>query len=54
VVGYQQQRLLVASSPTGISLVSHLPAADPDENAQPPSGPAGFAVALQQMLERKT
>src|SRR6266487_3222513 len=28
VVGYQQQRLLLASSPAGVTLVSHLPPAE--------------------------
>ena len=31
VVGYQQQRMLLASSPAGITLVSHLPAAEESE-----------------------
>lgn len=52
VVGYQQQRLLVAASPAGITLLSHLPAADEDEaRAQPLK--VNFAEALQQVLSRR-
>jgi flagellar biogenesis protein FliO len=53
VVGYQQQRLLLASSPAGITLVSHLPAADEEEKTQP-AAPIriSFADAFQQVLTR--
>ena len=50
VVGYQQQRLLLASSPAGISLVSHLPAADEEKTAAPVK--MSFADAFQQVLTR--
>ena len=60
VVGYQQQRMLLASSPAGISLVSHLP---DEEETKPASAPAAasavpatrmsFAEAFQQVLSRK-
>lgn len=52
VVGYQQQRMLLASSPAGITLLSHLPAAD--ETA--PDAPApnlSFAEAFQHVLSRR-
>ncbi|MBI5799107.1 MAG: flagellar biosynthetic protein FliO [Verrucomicrobia bacterium] len=51
VVGYEQQRLLLASSATGVTLLSHLPNADAGEitGATTPS----FAEALQQVLTRK-
>ena len=57
VVGYQQQRLLLASSPTGVTLVSHLPNADAPELAatpavEPMSGP-NFVQALQQAVQGK-
>jgi flagellar biogenesis protein FliO len=52
VVGYQQQRMLLASSPAGITLVSHLPAAGEDEIAAPPAA-LNFSEALQQVLSRK-
>jgi flagellar biogenesis protein FliO len=52
VVGYQQQRMLLASSPTGITLVSHLPAAEEGEK-QAPAQNLSFAEAFQQVLGRK-
>lgn len=52
VVGYQQQRLLIASSSAGITLLSQLPAADEGEtDAQPVN--VNFAEALQQVLARR-
>lgn len=48
VVAYQQHRLLFASSPNGVSLVSHLPTADPVEVETPgiasPNFHAGYAA----------
>jgi flagellar biogenesis protein FliO len=51
VVGYQQQRMLLASSPAGITLLSHLPAADETEIATP-APKMNFAEAFQQVLSR--
>lgn len=55
VIGYDRQRFLVAVSPAGISLLSHLPDADVDETA--PAGktpaPVSFAQALTQVLKGK-
>jgi flagellar biogenesis protein FliO len=57
VVGYQQQRLLLASSPNGVALVSHLPSADPADLA--PNTMAGpisgdnFVQVLQQAVQGK-
>lgn len=61
VVGYQQQRLLVASSPNGVSLVSHLPEDDavPTPVAAkaaepvPAVGTESFVQALQQAVQAK-
>ncbi len=50
VVGYDQERLLLAASPNGVSLISHLPPAEPGE-AEPPR--ATFTDALRQVLSRK-
>jgi len=55
VVGYEKQRFLVATSPAGVNLLSHLPdaeagAADPSEK---PAGPMPFAQALANVLKRK-
>jgi flagellar biogenesis protein FliO len=55
VVGYEQQRLLIGSSPSGISLLSQLPpgAAAVTESAAP-AGPASFAQFLQNTLKQKS
>lgn len=55
VVGYEQQRLLVTSSASGVTLLSHLPPAD-DAEVQPtaPAPATPFAQALQQMLSRRS
>jgi flagellar biogenesis protein FliO len=52
VVGYEQQRLLLSASPGGVSLLSHLPAAE-IEAAAPAPVTINFAAALQQALGRK-
>jgi flagellar biogenesis protein FliO len=52
VVGYQQQRMLLASSPAGITLVSHLPEAGENETAAPAQN-LSFAEAFQHVLGRK-
>lgn len=51
VVGYEQQRVLLASSATGVTLISHLPNASAGEIVNP--APPSFAEALQQVLGRK-
>ncbi|MBK7997255.1 MAG: flagellar biosynthetic protein FliO [Verrucomicrobia bacterium] len=57
VVGYQQQRLLLASSPGGVSLVSHLPEEDGASGNVPSAAPAvesaSFVQALQQAVQAK-
>lgn len=53
VVGYQQQRMLLASSPSGVTLVSHLPNADASElQPEAVTGP-NFVQALQQAVQGK-
>jgi flagellar biogenesis protein FliO len=51
VVGYEQQRLLLASCNAGVTLLSHLPAADAEPLEQTPK--ISFAEAFQQVLARK-
>jgi len=51
VVAYQQQRLLLASSPAGVTLLSHLPEAAEEQEAPVPR--VSFAEAFQQVLARK-
>jgi flagellar biogenesis protein FliO len=53
VVGYQQQRLLLASSPAGLALLSHLPLADTPEVEPPKIGGENFVQVLQQALQAK-
>jgi flagellar biogenesis protein FliO len=52
VIGYQQQRMLLASSPAGVTLVSHLPEA-PEGEKTVPAASSSFADALQNVLSRK-
>ncbi len=53
VVGYQQQRLLLASSPSGVTLVSHLPAADASEVEPEKVSSENFMHVLQQAVQAK-
>jgi flagellar biosynthetic protein FliO len=51
VVRYEQQRLLLASSPTSVTLISHLPDCEPPEQLTV-SDNAPFAQTLQRVLVR--
>ena len=53
VVGYQQQRLLLASSPAGVALVSHLPAAGASEVEPTKLSSENFVQVLQQAVQAK-
>jgi flagellar biogenesis protein FliO len=55
VVGYEKQRFLVATSPNGVNLITHLPDASGEETttAEKSSGPMPFAQALAQVLKKK-
>jgi len=52
VVAYRQQRLLLASSPNGVTLVSHLPPGDTTEMAPAITSP-NFVQVLQQAVQGK-
>lgn len=52
VVGYQQQRMLVASSPAGVTLLSHLPSAGEAEKTAPAAN-LSFAEALRHVLSQR-
>jgi flagellar biogenesis protein FliO len=52
VVAYEQQRMLLASSPAGVALLSHLPEAEEEKTAAPVPR-VSFAQAFQQVLARK-
>ncbi len=55
VIGYDKQRFLVASSPTGVNLLSHLPDAEisETETGEKTSAPMPFAQALATVLKGK-
>lgn len=55
VVAYERQRFLVATSPTGVNLLSHLPDAEAAETepAEKSGEPLSFGQALAQVLKRK-
>jgi flagellar biogenesis protein FliO len=55
VVGYNQERFLISSSPGGVNLLSHLPSATEGESdATAKNSPApSFAQALTQVLKGK-
>jgi flagellar biogenesis protein FliO len=53
VVGYEQERFLLASSPAGVSLLSHLPDAVVDEAPAGGKTPPPFSQVLAQMLKGK-
>jgi flagellar biogenesis protein FliO len=54
VIGYEQERFLIATSPTGVNLLSHLPnAAENDEPAPEKTTPPSFAQALTRVLKGK-
>ena len=52
LIGYQQQRLLLASSPTGVTLVSHLPDAELSTEQPVLADPPPFSQTLQRLLVR--
>lgn len=55
VVAYEQQRMLLAASPTGVTMLTHLPAASTEPEAEPPgTPPPHFALALLQAVTRKS
>ncbi len=51
VIGYEQQRILLASSSAGVTLLSHLPSAENEPMSDAPK--ISFAEAFQQVLARK-
>lgn len=55
VVGYEQERFLVGSSPAGINLLSHLPQSTEEKSETSSSLPpaTSFSQALTQVLKRK-
>jgi flagellar biogenesis protein FliO len=54
VVGYEQERFLLASSPAGVNFLTHLPGAGNEETGAPEAKPQmPFSRALAQVLKGK-
>lgn len=55
VIGFEDQRFLIASSPTGVNLLSHLPNGEalPADNSTAPATPVSFGQVLNQLLVRR-
>ncbi len=55
VVGYDQQRMLLAASPSGVTLLAELPAEERVETAVEPAEPDNrFLAVLQRAVARPT
>jgi flagellar biogenesis protein FliO len=53
VLAYEQQRFLIAASPSGVALLSHLPESEPGtEPASAVAAPVSFMQALQAVTSR--
>lgn len=57
VIGYDQERFLLSASPTGVTLITHLPQAtekdSPESSSTTTQAPPSFAQALTQVLKGK-
>jgi flagellar biogenesis protein FliO len=53
VIGYEQERYLISSSPGGVNLLSHLPAATEADKSSTTTTPPTFTQALSQVLKGK-
>jgi len=57
VVGYEDQRLLLSASPSGVSMLTHLPPSTDTVSQQSPAEPAklanDFAAALMHLMKRR-
>jgi flagellar biogenesis protein FliO len=53
VIGYDQDRFLLAASPAGVQLLSHLPTAEENSQDKPVAAQPTFAQALAQTLKGK-
>lgn len=54
VIGYEQQRLLVSASPSGVTMLTTLPAASVNATEEAPVTKSSFTEALRQALNRKS
>jgi flagellar biogenesis protein FliO len=53
VIGYEQQRLLIAASPSGVTMLTTLPTAAANAVEETPADKTNFTDALRQALQRK-
>lgn len=53
VVGYEQQRLLIAASPAGVTMLATLPPAAVDGTMATPATKSNFSAVLRQVLQSK-
>jgi flagellar biogenesis protein FliO len=53
VIGYEQQRILIAASPSGVTMLTTLPAAATAAVEEAPVNKTNFTDALRQALQRK-
>ena len=53
VIGYEQQRLLIAASPAGVTMLTTLPTAVANAAEEAPAAKTNFTDALRQALQRK-
>ncbi len=53
VIGYEQQRILIAASPSGVTILTTLPAAATAAVEEAPVNKINFTDALRQALQRK-
>lgn len=54
VIGYEQQRLLISASPSGVTMLTTLPAAPVNATEEAPASKTSFTDALLQALNRKS
>ena len=53
VIGYEQQRLLIAASPAGVTMLTTLPTAAANAVEEAPAAKTNFTDALREALQRK-
>lgn len=53
VIGYEQQRLLIAASPAGVTMLTTLPTAAVSATEEAPTTKTNFTDALREALQRK-
>lgn len=53
VIGYEQQRLLISASPSGVTMLTTLPNAGVNATEESPATKSSFGDALRQALNRK-